>query len=86
VPNGVAAGWHNLIHFTADGTDYGHPGSRVPSVFFYPGSTRIHTVDGGNTDNITFNDYCDNPNPLPIGVPTAVRILMLSNQVRVGPQ
>lgn len=80
IPHGASPGWHNLIHFNADGTDYGHPGSRVPGVWFYPNSTRMHTVDGGDT-NANYNDYCDRPQQLPIGVPTAVRILMLSNQV-----
>ena len=38
--------WGSILHFTATGTDCCEYGSRIPGVWFYPGTRRLHVVDG----------------------------------------
>ena len=38
--------WANIIHFSATGTNCCEYGSRIPGVWFYPGTRRLHVVDG----------------------------------------
>lgn len=52
-PNGKVDNWGSILHFTT-GQDYGTPGTRVPALFFNPGSTLLHvrfdtisSVNGG---------------------------------------
>ena len=47
--------WASIIHFTATGTDCCAYGSRVPGVWFWPGTRKLYVVDGnranGNLDS-----------------------------------
>jgi hypothetical protein len=52
-PKGTVNNWGSILHFTT-GQDYGTPGTRVPALFFNPGSTLLHvrfdtlsSVNGG---------------------------------------
>ena len=46
-PTGTeVASWSNIVHFTATNHDCCNYGDRVPGVWFYPGSRRIHIIDG----------------------------------------
>ena len=44
--NKIEKGWSNIVHFTATGTDCCAYGSRIPGVWFWPGTRRLHVVDG----------------------------------------
>ena len=48
------SGWRNIVHFTATGANCCGYGSRVPGVWFEPGTLRLYVVDGhtleGNGD------------------------------------
>jgi hypothetical protein len=49
-------GWSNVFHFTANNQNNGPPGSRIPAIWFFSGTTRMHVRQGrpGST-----NDGCD---------------------------
>jgi len=70
-PTAAVGGWGNIIHITADGGNCCNYGQRIPGVWFYPGSTRLHIRDGQGSNG---NDGCDPEDLLPIGEPTTVRI------------
>merc|ERR1712167_547483 len=70
-PTAAVGGWGNIIHITADGGNCCNYGQRIPGVWFYPGSTRLHIRDGQGSNG---NDGCDPDDQLPIGEPTTVRI------------
>lgn len=40
-PTALVQSWGSILHFTT-GQDYGTPGTRVPAIFFNPGSTLLH--------------------------------------------
>ena len=53
--------WSNIIHFTATGNNCCEYGDRVPAVWFYPGSLRLHIIDGQPSNG---NDECEIPEVL----------------------
>lgn len=80
VPRGTWSHWSSIVHVDAVGQNYGVLGSRIPSVFFYPSTTRLHIADGGGP-SVHYNDYCDTAPALPLNAATTVRIVMQSNRV-----
>ena len=69
-PNGRAGGWRNIIHVTATGGNCCSYGDRIPGVWFYPGTRRLHIRDGSNSEG---NAGCDQAEgELPAGVTTEV--------------
>jgi hypothetical protein len=74
-PRGVENGWSNLIHFTRDNTD----GSRMPSIYFWPGTTRLHIRVG--SENAT-NGGLDTA-ALPLNQRTTVELSVLGRNVKV---
>ena len=77
---GLVHPWQNILRFTATDHDQGNQGDRIPGVWFYPNTTRLHIVDGHGPDA---NDECSILEELPAGVPTMLRIVLESHQVRV---
>jgi hypothetical protein len=67
------AGWSNLIHITATGGNCCEHGDRVPGVWFYGNTRRMHIRDGSGKDG---NGGCDPEEELPADSPTAVRLEM----------
>lgn len=53
--NAINEVWSNIIHFTATGSNCCEYGDRVPAVWFYPGSLRLHIIDGQPSNG---NDEC----------------------------
>jgi hypothetical protein len=80
IPHATTSVWSSILHVDAVAQDYTVYGSRIPAVFFYPGTSRLQIVDGGDATNL-FNAYCDTAPALPLNVPTAVRIVMSSTRV-----
>ena len=79
-PTAAAGGWANIIHFTADGGNCCAYGQRIPGVWFYGGTTRLHIRDGSTANG---NDGCDPAEQLAIGATTTVRIQMVDGGVEV---
>ena len=77
------------MHATATGGNYGQYGDRIPAVWFYPNTTRLHVVaghGGEGEDTVayqSYNDECPITEQLEIGTTTRVKIVMKSTQVRV---
>ena len=69
-PSAAAGGWANIIHFTIGGNCCGY-GQRIPGVWFYGGSTRLHIRDGHAGDG---NAGCDPEEQLPLNEVTNVRM------------
>ena len=44
--NKIEKGWSNIVHFTASGKDCCSYGDRIPGLWFWPGTRRLHVVDG----------------------------------------
>eukprot|EP01047_Picozoa_sp_COSAG01_P107197 COSAG01_NODE_36235_length_520_cov_1.059382_1_plen_93_part_10 len=62
-------GGASIVHFTQGANK--NVGGRVPAVFFYPGSRRLHVIDGHKQNA---NDECPIKQPLAPGVKTHIRI------------
>jgi hypothetical protein len=76
-------GWGSIFHFSATGGNCCEYGDRVPAVWFYPDSHRLHIVHGGSGDE--GNNDCSPQEELPVGVPTTVRIDIRQTHVEVRP-
>jgi len=70
-PIKVQSGWTNILHITTSGNTEGEMGSRIPAVFFWSSSTRLHITTGCD-DN--WNTHVDPLENLPIGKDTQVNI------------
>jgi hypothetical protein len=79
-PAGTVGGWGNIIHFTATGGNCCGYGDRVPAVWFYPGTLRLHIRDGSQADG---NHGCDPEEELPLNTPTTVRLDMTAGGMEV---
>ena len=86
---GTLPGWGSIIHATATGGNYGQYGDRIPGVWVYPNTTKLHIVAGhggegdGTVGYQSFNDECPITEQLEMGGTTRVKIVMKSTQVRV---
>ena len=59
--NAIEKGWGSILHFTATGADCCGYGSRIPGVWFWPGTRRILLSDGhtSNGNSHTGQWKCD---------------------------
>jgi hypothetical protein len=48
-PTGTKAGWSNILHISSTGENCCGYGDRVPAVWFFNGTTRLHIVTGSNS-------------------------------------
>ena len=57
----IVKGWGNILHFTATGTGCCGYGSRIPGVWFWPGTRKILVSDGhtSNGNSHTGEWKCD---------------------------
>jgi len=58
-PLGIVSDWVNIIHFTTGGKGYGY-GTRVPAVWFSPGSTQLHATPGSNSNGNEWQNTVEN--------------------------
>ena len=72
--------WSSIVHFSATNQNYGHLGDRVPGIWFYPNSRRLHIIDGHASDA---NDECPITTELKPGVETQVRVEFSRVSVKV---
>ena len=72
--------WGSLFHFTATGANCCEYGDRVPAVWFYPQSRRLHIVHGQKDSG---NNHCSPEEQIPAGVATSVRIDIRQTHVEV---
>ena len=58
----IEKGWASILHFTATNTNCCAYGSRIPGVWFWPGTRRLLVVDGhtSNGNSHTGEWKCDN--------------------------
>merc|ERR1719174_3664993 len=76
----AAKSWSNIIHFTATGKNCCGVGDRVPGVWFWPGTFKLHVRDGDKSNG---NDGCDPSEALkPLSL-SRVRIQLRDKQVAV---
>eukprot|EP00041_Stephanoeca_diplocostata_P039419 m.1624312 g.1624312 ORF g.1624312 m.1624312 type:complete len:625 (-) comp25388_c0_seq4:7106-8980(-) len=77
----TVAAWSNIIHITANDNNCCNPGDRVPGIWFYAGTTRLHIIDGHSP--VSSNDECTTPLQLPALQTTRVRLFLTTTQTRV---
>jgi len=63
-PTGLTGGWSNVAHFTADNKNHGSHGSRIPGIWFFDNTTRMHVRQGRPG---SANDGCDSCPALTMG-------------------
>ena len=73
-------GWANIIHVTASGENCCDYGDRIPAVWMYANSHRLHVRDGSTTNG---NDGCDPTDELTPDVATAVRLEIRATSVEL---
>uniref|UniRef100_A0A7S3YHN4 DUF5648 domain-containing protein n=1 Tax=Lotharella globosa TaxID=91324 RepID=A0A7S3YHN4_9EUKA len=75
-PTGTVIGWSNILHFTRTGNNCCSNGDRIPGIWLYSGSTRMHIRTGTSVDG---NDGCNPTQQLAMNKFTAVKISVLDN-------
>lgn len=78
----INPGWSNIIHFSATGNNCCNYGDRVPGVWFYPGSRRVHIIDGHGAEGAG-NDECAIEEELVEGQQYSIQIDMRQKVVEV---
>jgi len=73
-------GWSNIIHVTATGGNCCNYGDRVPAVWFYANTRRMHVRDG-SADN--GNNGCDPEVQLPAEEYSKIQLQLTSDKLRV---
>jgi hypothetical protein len=79
-PHGTVSGWSNIIHFTQTGKNCCDEGDRMPAVWFYSSTTKLHIRSGRQGGG---NDGCDPTDQLPIGQATKVDIRVQGGKMQV---
>jgi hypothetical protein len=79
-PHGTLSGWTNIIHFTQTGKNCCDEGDRMPAVWFYSSTTKLHIRSGRQGGG---NDGCDPTDQLPIGQATKVDIRVEGGKMQV---
>ena len=68
--------WNNIIHFTANGENCCEYGERIPAIWFYADSTRLHVIAGSNSSgNAGFHPIVQ----LPTNAWTTVRLMLVND-------
>lgn len=49
-PKGVTPDWGGIVHFNMTGNNCCNPGDRMPAIWFFPGSLRLHVRIGDRND------------------------------------
>ena len=80
LPTGTKPGWSNIIHVSASGKNHGSPFDRIPAIWFYSNSTRLH-IRTGTRENV--NDGHDPPGQLPLNMETKLVLTVLDDKLTV---
>lgn len=79
-PTGKIGGWSNIIHSTIDGNNCCGPKSRLPGIWFFSNTTRLHI----RTSTMEVGNFGLDPNvELPLNKDTRVIITVSGNKLRV---
>ena len=76
----TVAEWANVLHFSATGENCCGYGDRIPGIWFYANTRRLHVRDGHGNDG---NAGCDPEEELPANTATTVRVEMRPGFVEV---
>merc|ERR1712159_559512 len=79
-PHSKRGGWQNILHFTANNHNHGPHGSRIPGIWFYGSSTRMHIRMGHNGNS---NDGCDPSDGLALHKWTRVSVVLRGRTLSV---
>jgi len=77
-PKGTVADWSSIFHFSSTGGNMNGVGSRMPAMFFNPGTTSLHIVIGDINDA---NYYLNPPIALPLNQNSTVSIATMGNKI-----
>jgi len=81
-PSATAHGWHNILHFAVTAkSGFGTENSRIPAIWFFSDSTRLHIRQGAKGGN--HNDGCDPTEQLPKNAWTTVKISLRKKSFQV---
>ena len=80
LPTGVKPGLTNIIHVSASGNNEGSPFDRIPAIWFYNNSTRLHIITGTRQNP---NDGHDPPGQLPLNTETKLVLTVLDDTMTV---
>lgn len=79
-PLGRLSGWTNILHATLDNTNCCSAKSRVPGIWFYSNTTKLHIRTSTNSSG----NFGHDPNvQLPVNQDTTVLIKVLKNKLTV---
>ena len=70
-PKELVGEWANIIHVSATGNNCCNYGDRIPGIWFYANTYRMHIRDGTTSSG---NAGCDPTEQLTVDVATAVRV------------
>ena len=76
IPKGTIPNWGSILHFTADRTDQ----SRMPAIWFTPGSTGLHVRTG---DSTYWNWGLDATAPLPLNQKSSFKLVCKGKSVTI---
>ena len=79
-PKGMVGEWANIIHVSATGNNCCNYGDRVPAVWFYANTYRLHIRDGQASNG---NDGCDPTDQLVVDTATTVKLEIRENGLEV---
>ena len=79
-PKGPVSSWSSIIHFSSTGGDMNGFGSRMPAMFFGPGTTELHIPIGDINDA---NFYLSPPVALPLNQDSTVSIATIGNKITI---
>ena len=79
-PTGVRPGWSNIIHVSGRGRNYGTAFDRIPAIWFFSNSTRLHIR---TSTRQSINDGHDPPGQLPLNMETKLVLTVLDNTITV---
>ena len=70
-PRGMVGAWANIIHVSATGNNCCNYGDRIPAIWFYANTYRLHIRDGSTSEG---NAGCDPEEQLVVDQPTDLRV------------
>jgi hypothetical protein len=79
-PHHTLSGWTNIFHFTQTGNNCCNQGDRIPAVWFFSDTTRLHVRSSQQSNG---NGGCDTNDQLPIGQATKVDIRVENDKLQV---
>jgi len=80
-PTARRGGWGSIVHFTANNQNYRGASSRIPAVWFYSNSTRMH-VRMGRPGKA--NDGCDPKEQLPLNKWSTFNLKLMGKTLTVS--